>query len=429
MSFPVFVDEVALASDPFDSVQVWTDLSVRTRLRSWSRGRQTEGVRPDTGRSSTTFENTDRALDTENAASVYYPNVLPMRRIRSRASLDGVTWYDLFTTFVDPLQGWQIVQDSPGYAEVVATANDGFDVLSTAQFTELDSFPQETVGARINAILDLFNWPAGTSVGWTLGDAVHGLLGTSTWLDFLPLGRSIDAGPTVIQAAPAGTLTGQSALDQIQAAADTEDGVFFFDGRGTPVFHDRYHDLLNTRSVTSQATFCDAANLSGGAFLYTSLTPSSSPVVNDYLVTRAGGVQTEALDTASIGRYRRRSTTLSTLHLTDLEALDYGRYKVIHTRDPHRRYDDMTITPGADSAVWLILFQLGIGDRITVMWSPPGGGAADTRNMFIEAVSFDVGPGVEATVKYRLSPGSQSMGWALGDAVHSLLGQTTTVVY
>lgn len=403
MSWPAFVDEVALASKPFDTPQVWTDLTARTRLRSWSRGRQNEDVHPDTGRSTTVFENTDRALDPENAASAYYPNVLPMRRVRCTVTVSGTTYY-LFTHFVDPTQGWQITQDSAGYAEATASASDGFDLLATAQFSDLDSFPQETAAARIIRILDLFSWPAAE--------------------------RDIDTADTQqIQAAAAASLTGQSALDQIQAAADTEDGVFYVDGRGYAVFHSRYYRLLNARAVTSQATFCDAANLAGGRFLYTSLTPSSSPIVNDYLITRAGGVQVEALDSVSEGLYRRRSVTLDTLHMTDLEALDYGRYKVIATRDPHRRYDEMTVTPGDDAAIWLQVFQREIGDRITVMWSPPGGGAPDVRDMFIEAVRFDVGPGVAATVTYRLSPGTQVMGWVLGDAVQGLLGQTTIVVY
>lgn len=403
MSFPPFKDEVALASLPFDSPQVWTDLTARTRLRSWSRGRQTETVRPDTGRSSTVFENTDRALDPENLASVYFPNVVPMRRVRCTVTVSAVTYY-LFSHFVDPLQGWQITQDSPGYAEVTAVANDGFDVLATAQFTALHFFPQQTAAARIAAILDLFSWPAAE--------------------------RDIDTSDTAeIQAAAGGTLTGQTALDQIQAASDTEDGVFFIDGRGFAVFHSRYYSLLNARATTSQATFCDAPNLTGGAFLYTSLTPSQSPIVNDYLVTRAGGSQIEALDSISEGLYRTRSVTMNTLHLTDLEAVDFARYKVIATRNSHRRYDEMTITPGDDDAVWLQVFQREIGDRITVIWSPPGGGAADVRDMFIEAVSFNVGPGVEASVTYRLSPGAQVTGWVLGDAIQGVLGETTYIRY
>lgn len=403
MSLPAFKDEVAFASLPFDSPQVYTDLTARTRVRSWSRGRQNETVHTDTGRSTTVFENTDRALDPEYTGSPYYPNVLPMRRIRCTATVSGTTYY-LFTNFIDPLTGWQVTQTAPGYTEATAVANDGFDVLATAQFGALDSFPSQTVSDRITAILDHFGWPAAE--------------------------RSIDTSDTaLIQAAAVGSLTGQSALDQIQAAADTENGVFFIDGRGYATFHSRYYSLLNARATTSQATFCDKPNYAAGYYLYKTLVPLTSPVINDYLITRNGGVQVEALDSTSIGKYRQRSQTLTTLHVTDADALDYGRYKVAATRDPHRRYDEMTLEPGDDSALWLLLLQLQIGDRITVMWTPPGGGAADVRDMFIEGVNFSIGPGASSSVTLRLSPGSQVMGWILGATGHSELGSTTIPVY
>lgn len=403
VDYPYFLDEVAFASLPFDTPQIYSDLTARTRLRSWSRGRRSERDRPDRGTSTTVFENMDRALDSVYAGSPYFPNVVPMRRIRSRAIFDGVS-YPLFTNFVAPEYGWQLDQSTTGYSEATAVAYDGFDVLSTAQFTSLDSFPSQSVSDRITAILDLFSWPAAD--------------------------RDIDTADTaLVQSAAVGSLAGQSALDQIQAASDTENGVFFIDGRGFATFHSRYYPLLNARALTSQATFCDKANFAPGYYLYKSLTPSSSPVVNDYLVTRNGGTQVEALDSVSIGNYRRRSQTLTTLHVTDSDALDYGRYKVVATRDPQRRYDEMTLTPAGDAAMWLLLLQLQIGDRITVMSSPPGGGSADVREMFVEAVKFDMGPGVNSSVTLRLSPGNSTTGWILGDATHGVLGSTTILVY
>lgn len=406
-AFPEFLDEVAFDSNPFDADQVYTAITQRTRLRSWSRGRQNETTHPDTGRSSLTFENMDRALDPENTESPYYPNVLPMRRTRSSATLDGVTYYRVFTTFVDPIQGWQLVQDEPGYSEAVAAANDGFDLLSIAQFTASDTFDVQTPGERINAILDRFGWPAGE--------------------------RAIDvtSAQQDIQGAAAGDLTGQSALDQINAAADTEDGVFFIDERGYAVFHDRYHQLLDDRATTSQATFVDHDNATEGAFFYESLSPSSSPIVNDYLVTRAGGTQVECLDETSKDTYGRRSRTLDTLHQTDAEATNFGNYKLAQTKDPHRRYDEMIVDPAADSDTWLICLQLKIGDRITVKQSPPGtgdtdGGVADVRDMHIEAISATVGPAATAKFTFRLSPVSQVVGWLLGTSV---LGVDTVLVY
>ncbi len=405
MGIPVFIDEAALASNPFDVTQTYTDLTARARLRSWSRGRQKETDHPDTGRSSLTFENLDRALDPENTASAYYPDVLPMRRTRCRATLDGSTYYTMFTTFVDPEQGWQIVQTDAGYAEVVAAANDGFDLLSTSQFNATDTFSEQTPDDRISAILDRFNWPTAE--------------------------RDIDtaSGQTMLAAASAGDLTGQSALDQIQAATDTEDGIFYIDGRGYAVYHSRYWNLLNDRATVSQATFSDMPSLVGGAYLYQSLAPLSSKIINQYLVTAKGGLQQIAEDIPSQDLYGLRSQTLNTLHTTDAQALAYGNYLLAKTKDPHRRYDQMVLTPGADSDLWLLVLTLGIGDRITVMYTPPGGGDPDTRDMHIEALNVTVGPATSASVTYRLSPAAQVIGWVADDPINGLAAVSTFAVY
>lgn len=399
--FSAFVDEVAFESNPFDTDQVWTDVTDRTRLRSWARGRQSENDQADTGTATPTYDNSDRALDPENTGSPFYPNVLPMRRVRCRAVVAGVTYY-LYTCFVSPLYGWQMIQDQPGYAEVAPLCNDGFDVLATAQFTADDTLPAQTPGARIAAILDRFDWPTDE--------------------------RTIDdtSSQTNIQARAAGDLTGRSALDEIQSAAATEDGVFFINGEGYAVFQDRYHKLLNERATTPQATFTDIANFTDGDFLYQSLKPSTSAIVNDYLVTREGGVQQEALDTASRDLYRLRSTTLDTLHVTDEEALEFGQYKLAQTKDPHRRYDELVLTPCDDVDLWTIILQLEIGDRVTVKQSPPGGGTPDVRDMHIEAISGSTGPTTEAQITFRLSPAAQVVGWLLGT---STLGVDTVLVY
>jgi hypothetical protein len=405
MAFPTFIDEVAFASKPFDSPQIWTDLTARTRKRAWNRGRQTENEQADTGSSRLEFQNLDRALDPENTASVYSPNVLPMRRTRSRATFDSITFFPLFSTFIDPEYGWQLEQDETGASFAIPQGKDGFDLLSTANFSATDSFPQQTPGARITAILDLIGWPVAE--------------------------RSIDtsAEQQQIQAAPSGSLTGDSALDAIQEAAETEDGVFFIDGRGFAIFHDRYHRLKSTRSTTSQGTFCDHDNYVAGRFLYKELAPSTSRIVNEYLVTRAGGTEQQATDATSIAAYRRRSRSLSTVHLTDADALSFGKYKLTQTKDPQRRYDELVLQPGDDSAMWLQILNREIGDRITVIQTPVGGGAAVSRDMYIEGIGMTVGPGVTAEARFRLSPASAFSAWVLGDAVYGLLGQTTRLVY
>jgi hypothetical protein len=310
----------------------------------------------------------------------------------------------LFTTFIDPLLGWQLNNDEAGYSEATAAANDGFDVLATASLTASTAYPQQYAGARVNAILDTAGWPAGE--------------------------RDIDttSQQSLVQAAVAGDLTNVSALDAIQQAAANDNGVFYIDGRGYAVFKGRHREN-DPRFATSQATFCDAANWAPGRFLYASAPPSSSKIVNEYRVTRRGGTEMTAADGASILKYRPRVQPVQTLHTTDAEALNYAQYRVTLDKDPQRRYDQLTITPGADSDMWLQVLSRQIGDRITVMQSPPGGGAPDVRDMIIEAVNASVGPTTHASWTWRLSPAPVRSGWTLGDPVYGVLGSTTVLTY
>lgn len=310
----------------------------------------------------------------------------------------------LFTNFIDPELGWQLAQGQTGYSEAIAVANDGFDVLATTALTAATAYAQQAAGARINSILDTTNWPAAE--------------------------RDIDttSAQSPIQAASAGSLTNVAALDAIQAAVANDNGIFYIDGRGYAVFRGR-HQETNSLYAVSQATFCDKANWVAGRFLYTDAAPKSSKIVNDWRVTRQGGTEMIATDSVSILKYGRRTKAVATLHTTDAEALNYAQYRVGLDRDPHRRYDEMTITPAADPDLWLQCFSRQIGDRITVIQSPPGGGAPDVRDLRIEAIDAKVGPGVHAEWKWRLSPAFDQTGWALGDAVYGLLGQSTNLTY
>lgn len=85
MGMPAITVEVALTTDP-GATPTWTDLSARFRSFNVNRGRQRELDRFGAGRCRITLANEDRALDPTYAASPYYPNVVPMRRVRIRTT-------------------------------------------------------------------------------------------------------------------------------------------------------------------------------------------------------------------------------------------------------------------------------------------------------------------------------------------------------
>jgi hypothetical protein len=86
--------EVAFDTDPGD-VPVWTDLSDRFITLTTHRGRRDELQAFDPGRAQVALTNEDRALDPTYTSSPYWPNVVPMRRIRIGAEYDAITSLEL----------------------------------------------------------------------------------------------------------------------------------------------------------------------------------------------------------------------------------------------------------------------------------------------------------------------------------------------
>lgn len=100
MTFPAITVECAFTTAPLTTPGAWTDLTAYVRGIDINRGRNHELVRSQAGTCSVRLKNTDRRFDPSNTAGPYYPNVIPMRRIRVRAVHNAVT-YDLFQGYVE----------------------------------------------------------------------------------------------------------------------------------------------------------------------------------------------------------------------------------------------------------------------------------------------------------------------------------------
>jgi hypothetical protein len=97
-----FVVEVCFnqaPNDPAPPTAVWTDITQRCSNIRWSRGRQYELDKVETGTFSATVDNLDGALTPGNTASAFYPNVVLYRQIRVTATISSTT-YTLFFGYV-----------------------------------------------------------------------------------------------------------------------------------------------------------------------------------------------------------------------------------------------------------------------------------------------------------------------------------------
>ncbi len=213
---------------------VWTDITAYARTISVSRpSTRVQGplLTYQAGTLSVTLDNSDGRFDPDNMSSPYIVGgvnaVHAMAPVRLRAAT-GNAGYDLFYGFAD---GWQPAAQSyeGGYGEVNLNATDGFKVLAGINLATLAS-------------------PAGGTED--AGNRIRRILNAAAWYTDK---RRIATGNTRLQA----TTYGDTALNLMQLADDTEIGELYIDGAGRVVFRNRQAVLTDTRSAVPQAVFGD----------------------------------------------------------------------------------------------------------------------------------------------------------------------------
>lgn len=342
-----------------------------TPLTNWFRGGSVargtsrfDGVygRAEAGTMTVDLANEDRRFDPTNLAGPYavagVSQVKAGRAIRLRVTYAGVT-YDVFRGFVEE----PVLRYRKNWAQTTFRCTDGTGVVS-----DYDGVAGGTVGtgedtgARINRVLDNIGWPTEE--------------------------RNVATGKTTVQ----GTDLSANAWAEICLTADTEIGEIYFDVDGKIVFRNRWGILTDTRSASSQATFGDAG---GGELSFTDIVLAADLQQTKNLIrlSRVGGAQQTATDATSITEFRTRTWGRSDLlHQTDTEVADYAAYVLSLLKDYEVRIDQITVDPQADPAnLWPQVLGRKLGDRVTVKFTPPGGGARISRDVFIRGISHDIG--------------------------------------
>lgn len=359
-----------------------TDITRFIRKLHYSRGRQATLNVIEAAKSDATVNDTGRQFDPNNTASIYYPNVKPMKPLQVQAMIGGQAYY-LMTHFVER---WPRKRIGRNYAERGITGIDGFDLLSLAGVAG-KSYGQQLSGAMITLILNDANWPSAL--------------------------RSIAAGKSLIAAQTFTSSDSTKALGLIQqiVGAGGENGLFFINGRGVAVFLDRQSQVLPPFN-TSQATFTDIVTVPG-EFPVTDILPSSDKdlIVNDWSGTRPSSGTQEAIDSQSFLDYGRRSVQITSLLTTDNETLQSMKFSASIYKDPLQRISSITIAPGEYVELWQQCLGREIGDRITIKEHPPGGGQADINDYIIQGIdaTFDVGPVSSAKYTWSLFPAPTSV--------------------
>ncbi|MGH9250585.1 MAG: hypothetical protein ACRD0W_13835 [Acidimicrobiales bacterium] len=339
----------------------WEDVSKWLMAFSYQRGVNEGGtpvLRYEAGTGTATLNNSDRRFDPTNLAGPYVQagvsQIEPMRIFRLRANWGGAT-FNIAHAFID----WRFGYDGPTHSLATLELSDAFEILDIDRAGVSAVGAGELSGSRIQRIL--------TSAGWEGG-------------------RQVAAGNTTLQAT---TLDG-AALNEAQLVTDTELGELYVDGAGTIVFRNRHAQLTETRSTQSQATF--GSDVAGGELPYVTVgIEYNRPRATTVRAARDGGpVQTAQVTARYPSAYERLDLAMN----TDPVAADWAAWVLGLAKDPEYRFSTLTVDPRAmPDELYPQVLGRQVGDRITIIRRPPGGGSPIKRDVFIRGIRQDYGPG------------------------------------
>jgi hypothetical protein len=102
MAWPTLTVEIDFVHGPLTALasNTWVDVTSYVHSFSTRRGRSDALNRVEAGTAVVTLDNSDRRFDPTFTGSPYYPNVVPMRKIRISAVYSGIT-YRLYTGHIE----------------------------------------------------------------------------------------------------------------------------------------------------------------------------------------------------------------------------------------------------------------------------------------------------------------------------------------
>lgn len=382
---------------------VWESIDAALYVRSWrvrygaARGDEPT-LRYDASTATIELNDGDRRFDPENLSGPYVSagvsQVEPMRRVRIRLVWDG-TSYPIFYGLADDFDPQYIGND---HTITVLTATDAQKVFGAYNRGAVAAVgASENTGARVTRILDGIAWPAAD--------------------------RLISTGDTTVQAT---TLDG-NALGELQVVQDTELGEFYVDRTGRAVFRNRQAMLTEARSNTPQAVFGDGG-IAAGEIPYRDAKRSTgaASMANRVNITRVGGTEQTVEDSSSISRYLVKTYDRTDLIMeTDAAALSYADAVLYQYGVPRRRFTRIefnTARPGEDATVWPALLSRELGDRVTVIRRPAGGGDPIEQDCFIRGIELESSQASELKISFILQSADRYSFFVINDPALGRVG-------
>jgi hypothetical protein len=364
------------------------DITGYVRGLSISRGTSNELQRIEAGTASILLDNRDGRFTPTNTLSPYYPDIVPMRRIRIQAQTEDAVIYPIFVGFAE---GWPVTFPEIVDQVVEVQLVDGFSVLARSVIS--GTFSAQTTGQRVTDILDSIEWPA--------------------------VQRDIETGASSV---PEVVLSNAPVLEHLQQVAHAEGGRLFMSKDGKITFRDRYPTVASPTDLLTR-TWSDTGT--DMTYRDITLTFNDETLFNDIRLTRTGGMEQTAESLDSIQQFFRRALVESDIQLaTDAEVASLADELLERYAEPRLR-----IVGLADNAMrhgfWRRLLERELQDQVLVKKTPAGSDAI-SQNSQLEGIAHELTAGTW-TVTLAVSPSTATLAWVLDDLDLSILDNSTVL--
>lgn len=368
-----------LADSPSDIV----DITSQVRKVSTRRGRNRILSNFEAGTATVTLNDPNSDFSPTNEDSPYYGKLLPLRKIRiyAETTLSGNTIeVNIFSGYINSFDT-SFYQGTNENSTVTLQCSDGFRLLSNVS-TEIPPVP-------------------GCTAGQLSGTRIEKLL---EFADFPDSMMDLDEGNTTCQVDPGGN---RSVLQAIQTVEQTEFGAFFMARDGRAKFLDR--TTVSLLADVPARAYSDVYPLDPFEYPYNfvDFAFDDQLVLNDVSVTRIGGTPQIVTDQNSIDTYFYKSATRTGLLMqTDGEALSQAQMLVASRKDAQLEIQSMTLNLNSDinEINTLINLSLDIYTLINITKSMPGTIYPIQKELFVQGVNHDIGPGKWNMTVYTSEP-------------------------
>lgn len=335
------------------------DVSADTVKISTNRGRNLLLEQYEAGTATVRVLDPDGNFNPTNTSSIYYPNVLPLRKIQIAADYSG-TVYNIFNGYISEYRYTYPTGQEVGYVDLICV--DAFRLLyNTNISTVAGGTAGQTTSQRVSTILDLINWP--------------------------PAFRDIGTGATTCQVDPSTTRTALEALRKVEF---TEQGAAYIDAAGNYVFKGRqfvYDAQAATPTEFNQdGTGINYANIRFGL--------DDKTIINKVIATRIGGTPQTYSDATSIETYFTHSLNSSDLLMqTDANALALATAYVETRKATAIRIDAITldlVTLGYGAGV-LAALSLDFFNTVDITNTTPQGSTI-SKKLQVQQIAHEITP-------------------------------------